>query len=113
MNAGIHLGVPLWRLGNAIQCVELRKDYGERSTLAQHFEEDFRPRCGERSFSFLPDAFRNERARFTRIHHALHQLAGLIRDAKTEVGEPRSKPRNTEDAHWIFHESVRHMAEQS
>ncbi len=113
VQARVDLGVPFRRLRHAEQRVYLGQHDTQCITGTQGFEKMARIRPAERELGFLPDPVGYERIGFAAGDHLPHQVARFGRDTKTERREACCEACRAQDAHRVFDERVRNVAQQA
>jgi len=113
MHAAIDFRVMLGRLGHAVERFDFGQDDGQRAAIAQYLEKYLGARFRQCTGHFLPHPFRHQVVHFAIVHHARHQLLGVLGDAKAQMGKTRGKARDPQYAHRIFGEVFGHMAQQA
>ena len=113
VDAGVDFRVPFLRLRHAEQRVDLRVDHLQRAAVAQHADEDVGAGFAQRLLGFRPDALGHQRVGLAVGDHLPHQRQRLVGDAKAERRVTRGETRHAQDAHRVFGEGLRHMAQQA
>ena len=111
MGTGVHLGVVLGPLRHAPQAVQLGQQPGQRAAVAQHLHHSRRVVFHQPARQLLPHALGHQGVDLTVGHHLPHQRQRLGR--QREGGKARCEARHAQQAHRVFDERFRHVAQHA